>query len=169
MIEYLESRPEIIYRREDFPVKVEVHNAIICYDEENKKFLLHKRPSDRKVGAHKWAAPGGQININESLELSCIRKAYEELNVKEITPRMDIVVPYFIHSEETGVGINGFRVLCLLSPTECQKFIEKDDPDEKFKWFSLLELEELKEEETVPNLYAEICTLLTYYNSSNKV
>ncbi|THF77064.1 NUDIX hydrolase [Cohnella fermenti] len=168
MVDYLQAEPQIIYKREDFPVKVEVHNAIICYDEANQKFLLHKRPSHRGVGAHKWAAPGGQININESLEASCRRKAYEELNISDITPKMDVVVPYFIPSNEIGVGINGFRVLCLISPAECKRFVEKDDPDEKFKWFSLKDLSTVNKEETVPNLYEEILTLLQHFNVSSQ-
>ncbi|CAH1201711.1 hypothetical protein PAECIP111893_01702 [Paenibacillus plantiphilus] len=164
MVKYLDAAPQIIYNREVFPVKIEVHNAIICYDERKQKILLHKRPSHRKVGAHKWAAPGGQINLNESLLASCQRKALEELNVKHIEPKMDIVVPYYIPSTETGVGINGFRVLCLIPQAECDSFIEKDDQDNKLKWFSLEEIAELREE-AVPDLYQEISRLLQYYGA----
>lgn len=144
--------------REFRRINVELHNAAVCVA-KGPRVLLHWRGRRKKILPDKWACPGGQINLNEDLGASCKRKVKQEANL-DVEPKPDVVVPFFIRkSDGAEIGINGFRVLCLVADTEAEKEIAANE-DEKWQWYTREELEKLDESDCVPGLQEEIQRLL---------
>jgi len=108
--------------------------AIIVYPQQDK-ILLIKRDTLPFKGF--WALPGGRMDINETVEQTCIREVKEETG-------LDVEIIYNIgdyHEQGFMDGINyDYHPTCFIVKVVGGQIMRQEDEVQEIKLFNLKEL-----------------------------
>lgn len=100
-------------------------------EEKELKVLLIKRKNHPDI--HKWALPGGFVDINESIEAAAYRELKEETNVTNVY--MEQLYTYGEVGRDPRMRVNSIAYMALV-PSLSVKPIAGDDAED-VAWFSV--------------------------------
>lgn len=106
----------------------------------NGEVLLTQRYSPENPSVHmKWQLPGGAVEPNESIEMTCQREVFEETGFKV---KLLSKEPFTVESKvkDTIFSIKAFRAEVVSGTID----IEKDEETNDAKWFDPKSVRHLK-------------------------
>ena len=118
-----------------FPVKIvkkniPIYDVVVAYIEENKKFIITKRPADKMLGGL-WELPGGKREKGEKLEQALKREIQEELNISiGVRKKIGKVQHTYSHMK---INLHGFKCKVKKGKIKCK---QADD----LRWINLNEI-----------------------------
>ncbi len=142
--------------RESMRQNPEVHVAGVCYNPDTKKILVAKRANNRKILPGMYEGCGGQLAPRESFTDGVERHFKLEFGIK-VKALQGVHVFYTIRQPEVPV-IPGIFFLCLYKAGK-----PDSNNHQEVKWMSEAELEDLREEECVPNFREHVQMMLKQY------
>ena len=118
-----------------FPIKnvkknIPIYDVVVAYIENNKKFIITKRPTNKMLGGL-WELPGGKREKGEKLEQALKREIQEELNISiEVRKKIGKVQHTYSHMK---INLHGFKCDVKKGKITCK---QADD----LQWINLNEI-----------------------------
>ena len=106
---------------------MEEHAAILIKDEDNK-FLFIKRSKHKKSLPNIWSFPSGTKEVEEDINETAVREAYEELGVQVKTEHT------LLTKELPELGVKLLFIVCTI--TSGEPVIKAVDEIEEIKWLT---------------------------------
>lgn len=142
-------------------VNSEVHCVAMCFNDD--KVLILKRSSQRRM-PNLWECGCGKINNNESWE-NCLENEYKELIGVDIEIDENPIPVASFKLEKDNVIVPGIIFLAKLKSTNLKI---KESKFSESSWKTIDEIRQMKEDEFVPDLKANIERGFGIFDNINK-